>query len=370
MFKIKEVNISILKKNPHIFFSYFTEVLLVQITQLILTVFSFKYLSNELFYSLGLIQIIQSFGIVYYDSGIYTIVKSADYKIPRLRDTLLSVSFYRFVLFFLLLILVSVVNFFFNIYPLNNYFYIFILYILVCFFTGFYTTILESSGLLSKITYARSFITSCISIVAAIFIYYFKSDEIYIAQLFFTQIALLAYMFYYINPDFEIRRFKPVSLFLINKKVKFTRNNILMGFMVENFFLMVNYLTSTSTSNAAKFYKLDKYLKVFFGFILGFYQRTFFYIQLQQRLPVSIKKSFVIFLLIVILGLVPVYLILSKLHSFDVELFIKLAFFYLLIYSIVFLNYINTLKKSNRLMIFLNFLLVLILFMYFIISVL
>lgn len=370
MFKIREINISILKKNPHVFISYFTEVLLVQITQLILTVFSFKYLSNELFYSLGLIQIIQSFGIVYYDSGIYTIVKSADYKLPRLRDTLLSVSFYRFFLFFLLLILVSVINLFFNLYPINNYFYIFIIYILVCFLTGFYTTVLESSGLLSKITYVRSFITSGISIIATVFIYYFKNDEIYIMQLFFTQLALLAYMFYYIKPDFEIRRFKPISLFLINKRVKFTRNNILMGFMVENFFLMVNYLTSTNTANTAKFYKLDKYLKVFFGFVLGFYQRTFFYIQLQQRLSVSFKKSFAIFLLIIVAGLVPVYFILSKLHRFDVELFLKLAVFYLLIYGVIFLNFMNTLKKSNKLMIILNGILGFILFMYFIVSVL
>jgi len=365
---LKKLNLSLFWKNIHIFLSYFTETLLIQITQLILTIFSFKYLSNELFYSIGIVQIIQSLGIIYYDSGVYTIVKSAEYKTPRLRNYWLSISLYRFLFFYSIIILISAFNFFLDIYHLNKYYYILIPYIGVTFWAGYITTIIESDGLLSKISYIRSVLTSVLSIISAVLIFYFKLDFFYILQLYIIQIASIICIIIVFKLNFTLKKFKRSNLIFLNDKISFTRNNIWMGFLVENFFLIINYVTNQSTSSVATFFKLDKYLKVFFGFILGFYQRTFFYIQLQQKISYSLKKGLVIFALITVLGLIPLWFVLLHLHHFDFFLYLKLAIFYSAIYCLIFLSFMNTISRNKKTKIIINLSLFIILLTYLIIT--
>lgn len=352
--KFPRFNLSIIKSNIHVFLSYFTETILIQISQLVLIIFAFKYLSNDLFYAIGMIQIIQSLGIVYYDSGIYTYVKIGENKAFRIRNYWLSISIFRFVLFLFLVIIaiISYVLFFGE--QLNTYIYVLFPYIFLTFAVGFLTTIIESDGRLAKLSYYRSIITSIISIISAFLIYSFKLDILYIAQLYLIQLSvlILIYRFFKVEFKFKLPKFK--GLISLNSKISFTRNNIWMGFFIDNFFLLLNYMTNQSSSQIASFYKLDKYLKVFFGFLLGLYQRTFFYIQIQNEIKFSWKKAILIFLLISVCGFFPLWFLIERLHDFSFVLFIKLATFYLVIYSIIFLSFVNTVNNSKSMKLILN----------------
>ena len=362
---MNKINLNIVKRNLHVFLSYFTETLMIQITQFILIIFSFKFLSNELFYSLGIIQIAQSIGILYYDSGIYTIVKTANYGKSKLRNHLLSISVYRFVAFFLFLLLLISLNFLFKLYKLNIYFFFLIPYIGITFFSGLLTTIMESDGKLYKISYIRSIATSVISIIFSFFIFHFKNNYFYISQLYLIQIILIFCILFFFKFNFKIKKPRFSNLFRISKRVKYTKNNIWLGFLVENSFLIVNYFLLRDTASIATFFKLDKYLKVFFGFLLGFYQRTFFYIQLQQNILYSVYKGIIAFVIISLLGLIPLWYFLTKLHDFNKIQFLILSIFYLIIYTLLFVSFMNTISMSKKIRKIINFLIITILLIYF-----
>ena len=91
-------------------------------------------------------------------------------------------------------------------------------------------------------------------------------------------------------------------------------------FFVENYFVFLSYLLGGSSGQTVVFYKLDKYLKLFYSFLVGFYQRTLFYIQMQNELSISSKNLMVGFICVSCFSVIPLYFFLSSWLCFPFKL--------------------------------------------------
>ncbi len=358
----------LIRKSKHIFLSFLIDILLVQSSQLVLIYFSFKNLSNELFYSVGLIQIIMSFGLIYFDGGIYTIIKSKRYKQIKLRNYLLSYCLYRFIFFSFVFAAFILVNEHFKWVGFNEYFFVLVPYLILVFIVGFFTTIIESDGRMARLTYMRSVFTAITSGGFTLVIYYFKYDYFYIFALYIIQVLILIYILIFLQFDFNIQKFRIQMLFSSPRKMNYSKNSLLTSFFVENYFVFLSYLLGGSSGQTVVFYKIDKYLKLFYSFLVGFYQRTLFYIQMQNELSISSKNLMVGFICVSCFGVIPLYFLLSSMDFFKFEIFLKLSIFYSIIYGIVLLTYSNVLKSSKRTMYLLNGLIILVLLFYTLLS--